>query len=78
MKNLRERIMAANFSKLLKRWIIAALCVALLGGGVSVALLAPWKPSPPFRRYISRKINGSTIFRVMVVTARRNTGTGLR
>lgn len=41
MKILRERIMAASFGKLLKRWIIAALCVALLGGGVSVALLAP-------------------------------------
>lgn len=41
MKNLRERIMAANFGKLLKRWIIAALCVVLLCGGVSAALLAP-------------------------------------
>lgn len=41
MKNLRERIMVASFGKLLKRWIIAALCVAFLGGGVSAALLAP-------------------------------------
>lgn len=41
MKNFRERIMTASFDKLLKRWIIAALCVAFLGGGVSAALLAP-------------------------------------
>lgn len=41
MNNLRERIMAADFGKLLKGWIIAALCVVLLGGGLSAALLAP-------------------------------------
>lgn len=41
MKNLREKIMAASFGKLFRRWFIAALCVALLGGGVSGALLAP-------------------------------------
>lgn len=41
MKNLREKMMAASFGKLLKQWIIAALCVVLLGGGVSAALLAP-------------------------------------
>lgn len=41
MEKLREKMMAVNFGKLLKRWIIAALCVALLGGGVSTALLAP-------------------------------------
>lgn len=41
MRNLREKIMAASFGRLLKRWIIAALCVVLLGGGVSAALLAP-------------------------------------
>lgn len=41
MKKLRERIMAASFGRLFKRWIIAALCVILLGGGVSVTLLAP-------------------------------------
>lgn len=41
MKNLCEKMMAASFGKLLKRWIIAALCMALLCGGVSAALLAP-------------------------------------
>lgn len=41
MQKLQEKIMAANFGRLLKRWIIAALCVALLGGGASAALLAP-------------------------------------
>lgn len=41
MQKLQKKIMAASFGKLLKRWIIAALCVALLGGGVSAALLAP-------------------------------------
>ena len=41
MKNLREKMIAASFGKLLKRWIIAALCVFLLGGGVSAALLIP-------------------------------------
>lgn len=33
--------MAASFGRLLKRWIIAALCVILLGRGVSAALLSP-------------------------------------
>lgn len=41
MKNFHERIMAADFGKLFKRWIIAVLCVTLLGGGVSAALLVP-------------------------------------
>lgn len=41
MKNLREKIMAASFGKLLKGWIIAMLCAVLLGGGMSAALLAP-------------------------------------
>lgn len=41
MKNLREKMMSASFGRLLKRWIIAALCVILLGGGVSAALLSP-------------------------------------
>lgn len=41
MKKLQEKIMTASFGRLLKRWIIAALCVALLGGGVSTVLLAP-------------------------------------
>ena len=41
MKKLQEKIMAASFGRLLKRWIIAALCVALLGGGVSTVLLTP-------------------------------------
>ncbi len=41
MKKLQEKIMAASFGKLLKRWIIAVLCVTLLGGGASAALLAP-------------------------------------
>lgn len=39
MKKWQERIMTASFGRLLKRWIIAALCVILLGGGVSAALL---------------------------------------
>ena len=39
MKKLQEKIMAASFGRLLKRWVIAALCVALLGGGISAALL---------------------------------------
>lgn len=41
MKKLQEKIMAASFGRLLKRWVIAALCVALLGGGISTVLLAP-------------------------------------
>lgn len=41
MKKLQEKIMRASFGKLLKRWVIAALCVTLLGGGVSAALLSP-------------------------------------
>lgn len=41
MKNLHEKIMAADFGRLLKGWIIAGLCVAFLGGGLSAALLAP-------------------------------------
>lgn len=41
MKKLQERIMTASFGRLLKRWIIAALCVALLGSGISTVLLAP-------------------------------------
>ena len=41
MKKLPEGIMTASFGRLLKRWITAALCVILLGGGVSAALLSP-------------------------------------
>ena len=41
MKNLRKKMMAASFGRLLKRWITAALCVVLLVGGVSTALLVP-------------------------------------
>lgn len=41
MKNLQEKMMTVSFGKLLKRWITAALCVVLLGGGVSAALLTP-------------------------------------
>lgn len=41
MKKVQEKIMTASFGRLLKRWIIAALCVALLSGGVSTVLLAP-------------------------------------
>lgn len=41
MKKLQEKIMTASFGRLLKRWVIAALCMTLLGGGVSAALLSP-------------------------------------
>lgn len=41
MKKIQKKILTANFGRLLKRWIIAVLCVVLLGGGVSAALLAP-------------------------------------
>lgn len=35
MKNLQEKVMKANFGRLLRRWLIVALCVALLGGAES-------------------------------------------
>lgn len=41
MKALREKIMTAGFGNLFKRWSIVVLCVVLLGGGISAALLAP-------------------------------------
>lgn len=41
MKNLVQKMMGANFGRLLKRWVIAVLCVILLGGGISAALLSP-------------------------------------
>lgn len=41
MKKLQEKIMNANFGRLFKRWVIAVLCVVLLGGGISAALLSP-------------------------------------
>lgn len=39
MNKIREKIMQTNFTKALKRLIIAALCVAILGGGASAFLL---------------------------------------
>lgn len=39
MNKIREKVMQANFTKALKRLIIVALCVAVLGGGVSAFLL---------------------------------------
>lgn len=41
MKNLQEKVMKANFGRSFRRWLIAVLCVALLGGGVSAFLLRP-------------------------------------
>lgn len=41
MQKLQGKIMSVSFGKLFKRWIIAVLCVVLLGGGVSTALLMP-------------------------------------
>ena len=41
MKNFHEKMMAASFGKLIKQWVAAVLCVVLLGGGISAALLAP-------------------------------------
>lgn len=41
MNKLGAKIMNARFGKLLKLWIAAALCVALLGGGISAVLLRP-------------------------------------
>lgn len=39
MNKIREKIMRTNFAKALKRLLILALCVAVLGGSVSVFLL---------------------------------------
>lgn len=41
MSKIHEKIMRANFAKWLKRLVIAAVCVALLGGGLSAVMLAP-------------------------------------
>ncbi len=39
MNKIREKVMRTNFIKALKRLIIVALCVAVLGGGLSAFLL---------------------------------------
>lgn len=41
MVKIHEKVMRADFAKSLKRLIIFAICVMLLGGGASVALLVP-------------------------------------
>lgn len=41
MPKIHEKIMQINFAKRLKKIIISMVCVALLGGGLSTALLAP-------------------------------------
>lgn len=41
MIKIHEKIMRADFAKRLKRLIIVAVCVLLLGGGISAAMLAP-------------------------------------
>lgn len=41
VKKLHDKIMSANLGKRLKRIILAALCVAVLGGGISAGLLWP-------------------------------------
>ena len=39
MNKIKQKIMQTNFTKAFKRLLIAALCVAILGGGASVFLL---------------------------------------
>lgn len=41
MKKLTSKIMNANFKKLWIRYLVICLCAALVGGGVSAALLRP-------------------------------------
>lgn len=41
MLKIHEKIMQADFAKSLKKLIILMVCVALLGGGLSTAMLAP-------------------------------------
>lgn len=41
MPKIHEKIMQTNFTKKLKKLIILTVCVVLLGGGVSTAMLAP-------------------------------------
>lgn len=41
MKKLTSKIMNANFKKLWIRWLVICLCAALVGGGISAALLQP-------------------------------------
>lgn len=39
MNKIREKVIQTNFTKVLKKLMIVALCVAVLGGGVSAFLL---------------------------------------
>lgn len=39
MNKIREKVMQTNFTKALKHLVIVALCVAVMGGGVSAFLL---------------------------------------
>lgn len=41
MNKIHEKIMRTDYAKCLKRLIILAVCVLLLGGGISAAMLAP-------------------------------------
>lgn len=48
MKKLASKIMNANFKKLWIRYLVICLCAALVGGGVSAALLRPQISSAPY------------------------------
>lgn len=41
MNKLKQKLRKADFTKLLKRWMVLALCVVLLGGGLSAVMLQP-------------------------------------
>lgn len=41
MPKIHEKMMQTDFAKKLKKLIILTVCVALLGGGSSMAILAP-------------------------------------
>ncbi|MGN0169035.1 MAG: zinc ribbon domain-containing protein [Acetatifactor sp.] len=41
MNKLKRELIKTNFAKLLKRWLVLALCVVLLGGGLSAVMLRP-------------------------------------
>ena len=41
MPKIHEKMMQTDFAKKLKKLIILTVCVVLLGGGVSTAMLSP-------------------------------------